>query len=55
MIEGATKEKHNNQNMIPWKASFTSTSTDTKTTNGTTITETIMATGGTPKTLMLDR
>ena len=43
-IEGATNEKHNNQNIIPWKESINSTTTDIKITNGTTFAETITAT-----------
>ena len=54
-IEGATKDKHNNENMILWKASTTSTTNDTKKKNGTTIAETITATRGTTTTLVPDR
>ena len=53
-IEGDKKDKHKNQNMIPWTASTTSTMNSTKKTNGTTIVETIKAAGGTTTTLMIN-
>ena len=52
--EDDTKEKYNTQNMIPLKVSNTSTTTNTKKTNGTTIAEIITATRGTTTILVLD-
>ena len=54
-IEDATKDKYNNQNMIPWKASSTSTTNNTKTTNGNTIAEKMKETRGMLTTLVLER